>query len=66
MVETNFIGLTVILVLLAADVIALFWLQRRNFSSMARALWALVILLFPAVGVIAFIIATQNEKRSKT
>jgi len=63
---TNYIGIFIILTVLASEVIALFLLSRRNLPPTARAIWALVILLFPALGVIAFIITTQKDKSLKS
>lgn len=62
----NYVGLFVIFALLASDAIALYWLSRGNIPPTARAIWALVILLFPALGVIAFVITTRSGNHPTT
>jgi len=37
-------------------VITLFWIQRSNLEDLAKAVWALIVLLIPILGAIAFII----------
>lgn len=52
--------------LFASDAIALYWLSRGNIPPTARAIWALIILLFPVFGVIAFIITTRSGNHPTT
>lgn len=49
-------------VLVVLDAIALCALVRRVRSETARALWALIILLFPIIGMFAFLVGTVPIK----
>jgi hypothetical protein len=63
--QTHFVGITLMVVSLGSDVIVLFLLSQRKLPPNARAVWALVILLFPALGALAFLIGASHDKHLK-
>ncbi|MAT40902.1 MAG: hypothetical protein CL609_01075 [Anaerolineaceae bacterium] len=54
----------IIIVWVLSIVVTIYWLIRyRELSDTARAIWVLVILLFPFLGCIAALLATMDKRR---
>ncbi len=63
MEQTNYPGLVLIFTLLVCYILTLVILSRRDLPPTAKAIWALVILFFPAFGAIAFLIGKHKDRR---
>ena len=63
--QAQLIGITLLVVSIGSDAIVLFLLSQKKLTRTTRTVWTMAIILFPALGALAFLIGGSHDKRAR-